>query len=119
MIRTFVIIVNNKVKNITSVDKNTIEESIQFLNTYFNDPDGFWKYIDPSLEKNKCAVNCNYNSEEDYFFTDKPLNSWVFNKEKYRWEPPISYPEGEWDNLNYSSNNYEWNESLLNWVSKT
>jgi hypothetical protein len=119
MKRYFAIITNNKVKNFTIVDKDTVEESILFLNTYFNDPSGFWKYVDTSQDRYKaCSVNASYNSEEDYFFYEKPLNSWIYNKDKYRWEPPIPYPDGEWDFKNISNNKYEWNENSLSWILK-
>ena len=120
MKRYFAIIVDNKVKNVTAVDKDTVEESIDFLNTFFNKLNGTWKYIDNTQEKHKaCAVNVNYNSNEDYFYSDKPLNSWIYNKDKYRWEPPVPYPDGEWNNKNDINNKYDWDENSLNWISKS
>jgi hypothetical protein len=118
----FALINNNKVKNVTFVNKDSVEESLLFLNTYFNDPNGTWKYVDKDQLKNKdCSVNGNYNADEDYYYQDKPMNSWIYNKIKYRWEPPIPYPEGEWAGPDEDPllAKYTWDEDLLNWVSKT
>tara|TARA_R110000822_G_scaffold310134_1_gene441565 strand:- start:3394 stop:3759 length:366 start_codon:yes stop_codon:yes gene_type:complete len=121
MNRNFVLIINNKVENTIVIDKDSIEESLLFLNTYFLDPNGVWKYVDLTQLKNEnAAVNSNYNVDEDYYYQDKPMNSWIFNKIKYRWEPPIPYPDGEWIPVgSASSQKYMWDENLLNWISKT
>jgi hypothetical protein len=120
MRRNFALISDNKVINICCVDKETIEESLSFLNTYFNNTNGIWMFYDHTQKKHKfCAVNANYNSDGDYFFEDKPLNSWIYNTVLYRWEPPVPYPDGQWNELNRGKNNYVWNEDSLNWVSKT
>ena len=120
MKRDFALIINNKVVNISPVDKETIDESLNFLNTYFNDINGTWMLFDNTQKKHKiCGVNANYNSDGDYFFEDKPLNSWVYNDSLYRWEPSVPYPDGQWDDVNGENNSYYWNEDLLSWISKT
>jgi len=121
MNRNFVLIIDNKVKNTVIINKDSVEESLLFLNTYFFDPNEDWKYVDLTQLKSKnSAVNSNYNVDEDYFYQDKPMNSWIFNKIKYRWEPPVPHPDGEWDpEGDPLLEKYVWDENLLNWVSKT
>tara|TARA_R110000751_G_scaffold305616_1_gene422258 strand:+ start:827 stop:1189 length:363 start_codon:yes stop_codon:yes gene_type:complete len=120
MRRYFTVIVDNKVKNTTAVDKDTVEESLTFLNTHFKVDNGTWKYLDNTLPQNKySSVNDNYNSEEDYFYHNKPSNNWTYNKSKYRWEPNVPYPDGgEWDDNDINST-YYWDEETVSWIEKT
>lgn len=50
-----------------------------------------------------------FDKQEDAFIPPKPFNSWILNKNKYDWEPPIPYPNND-DNTEYY-----WNEETLSW----
>ena len=120
MKRSFAVIVDNKVINTTGVDKDTVEESLTFLNNYFAVENGTWKYLDYTLPQNKyCAINATYDAEGDYYYDDKPSDNWTYNMSKYRWEPNVPYPDGEWDDDNHNNNNYYWDEATTSWIEKT
>lgn len=120
MKRDFALIHNNKVVNICPVDKETVEESLNFLNTHFSDTNGTWIFFDNTQKKHRlCGVGAEYNPNGDYFFIEKPFNSWVYNDVLYRWEPPIPYPDGQWNESYLENNSYIWNEASLSWILKT
>ena len=119
MKRDFAVIVDNKVENTVVVDKDTVEESLTFLNTYFKVENGTWKHIDRTLPQHRySSVTNNYNSEGDYFYHDKPSDNWTYNMSKYRWEPNVAYPDGEWDDNNHDNNSYYWDEDTVSWIDK-
>jgi|TARA_R100000482_G_C5130455_1_gene151533 hypothetical protein len=120
MKRNFAVIVGTKVVNVTAIDKNTVEESITFLNENFPIENGTWKHIDYSSPKHRhCAVNSNYNSDSDYYYDDKPSNNYVYDSTNYRWIPNVDYPDGEYDDLNHDNNTYYWDDQNQVWVEKT
>ena len=48
----------------------------------------------PPLRKNFAGVGFTYDSENDAFIPPKPYPSFVLNETTFKYEPPISYPEG-------------------------
>jgi hypothetical protein len=60
---------------------------------------------DGSIRYNYPSIGWIYDSENDAFIPPKIFESWVLNS-NYKWEAPISKPEG----------NYFWNDSEGSWV---
>lgn len=50
-----------------------------------------------------------YNEEYDLFSTPKPYDSWIFNPEMVRWDPPVDSPEPEEGKI------IIWNEKTISW----
>ena len=119
MKRYFAVTVDNKVINTTVVDKDTVEESLTFLNEFFAVENGTWRYCDVTLPQHKhCGVNATYNAEGDYYHVDQPSENWTYSMTNYRWEPNVPYPDGEF-NDDHSQNAYEWDEATTSWIEKT
>jgi len=60
------------------------------------------------IRKNFAGVGFTYDPEPDAFIAPQPFQSWILNKETYRWEAPKPYPNDGFT--------YYWNEPKLKWV---
>lgn len=60
------------------------------------------------IRKNYAGVGFYYDIERDAFIPPKAFDSFIFNEQNCRYEPPIPQPEGE---------NWIWNEELGDWVN--
>lgn len=49
-----------------------------------------------------------YDEVKDVFIPPKPFDSWVLDEITCQWNPPVSYPNDDYE--------YAWDESILNWV---
>lgn len=98
----FAEVVNNKVINIVQTE----EDSLDFMPT-----DG--KFIETSPEGlfrfNAASIGGDYNLEKDGFVQIKPYDSWTFNEDTLRYDPPVVKPEGPaaWDEINQRWNTPE------------
>jgi len=134
---------NNKVIEVLSVhnnellDSNGVEQEvngIDFLTkltgwsiwkqTSYNTHGGIHNNGGTPLRKNHAGIGYTYDEDRDAFIPPKPYNSWVLNETTCLWESPIVRPETYTQNLtdrdgNSSSDDYTWNESILNWEIKT
>ena len=69
-----------------------------------------------------CGVGITYDSGLNQFIPDSPYPSWVFNREKIEWEPPILKPQetfvvlGGPIGIQTTYKFYEWDESTTSWV---
>ena len=137
-----VIVVNNEVL----LDENNVEQpqkGIDFLKNLFKNENDEWiqTSFSNSFRKVFASVGYTYDRVRDVFIPFKLCNSWVFNENSWKWEPPIPYPktfnnfpkdrEGNYLNniildKDYKiiktlsedeklSDNYIWNEEVLNW----
>ena len=102
----------NIVKNVIVIEKETVEEALSFLNEYFPKEGCFWKNYDlQNIRHKTCAVNFEYVPDLDCYRINKSaapnLNSWVFNTDTYRWDPPIPKPSNPED----GSGTYNWRET--------
>jgi hypothetical protein len=61
-----------------------------------------------TVRKNYAAVGYTYDEARDAFVPPKSYESWVFNEEVCRWQPPIPYPT--------DGGAYIWNEEATAWV---
>jgi len=94
----------------TFVDPNLgqwIQTSYNTLNNIHYGPDG-----KPdgklALRGNYAGIGYIYDSENDVFYSQKPYESWVLNKNTWSWEPPIPMPIIE--------KSCYWDEQQRNWV---
>lgn len=60
-----------------------------------------------NIRKNFAGIGYTYDENRDAFIAPKPFESWLFDEETCKWQPPVSYPED--DNL------YVWNEDTRSW----
>jgi hypothetical protein len=77
-----------------------------WIQTSYNTLEGKHLQGKTPLRKNYAGIGFYYDENLDAFIPPKPFNSWLLNKEKCVYEPPIPKPE---DGL------YVWNESIKNW----
>lgn len=114
----------NKVVEVVDLEDN-ISNALEYLNN--NHGSGNWlqtdyytsanKHYDTNFaldgkvpfRKNHGAVGYTYDSQRDAFIPQKPMNSWVLDEETCIWQPPIPYPDDDF--------NYNWNEQIRNWVA--
>jgi len=64
-----------------------------------------------NFRKNYAAVGFPYVPEDDAFMENKPFDSWVLNKETYRYEAPIPKP----DPSQYEGSALYWDEENQRW----
>ena len=103
---SFAKIENNIVTNVIVADQEFIDSKVI---------EGVWveTCYDGSFRKKYACIGDSYLPEYDVFIGVSPYPSWVLNS-NHDWEAPIPLPE---DNLTGNPpKNYEWDESLLNWI---
>jgi hypothetical protein len=61
---------------------------------------------------NVSSIGWSYTEQEQKFYPPKEYDSWIWNEEYTRWEPPIPYPD---PNLELGNGAYSWNEEDGNW----
>jgi len=88
---------------------NEEQSGIAFLTEWSN---GYTNWRQTSyngtIRKNYAGVGFKYDEERDAFIPPKLYDSFVFNEETCRYEPPIPQPEnGLW----------AWDEELGNWIN--
>ena len=60
-----------------------------------------------ALRANYAGIDYIYDAQNDVFYAPKPMESWVLNTTKWKWLPPIPYPD--------DGKEYVWNESIISW----
>lgn len=58
-----------------------------------------------------CCVDGYYIEDGNYFKSNPPFPSWVFNTSTYEWDAPVEHPD-----IN-NEKGYKWNESTQSWDS--
>lgn len=48
-----------------------------------------------------------YNEEHDIFYSQQPYPSWILDREKWEWAPPVPYPD--------EPDRFRWNEDFVDW----
>jgi hypothetical protein len=98
------------------VDQGVVVQVIvaeaEFFNTFVDSTPGEWiqtSYND-NIRKNFAGVGYSYDGENDVFYRPQPFGSWLLNKETYKWEAPIAFPDD-----GASGVFYEWDEETTNW----
>tara|TARA_R100000081_G_C4688195_1_gene101091 strand:- start:9 stop:377 length:369 start_codon:yes stop_codon:yes gene_type:complete len=75
--------------------------------TSYNTKAGVHALDKKPFRKNYAAKGYVYDFSLDAFYSPKPFESWVLNKETCQWEPPVAKPT--------DNKLYEWNESSQKW----
>jgi hypothetical protein len=69
-----------------------------------------------------CGIGITYDSELNQFIPDSPYPSWVLNRDKIEWEPPVQKPQevfvvlGGPIGIQTTYKLYEWDEETTSWV---
>lgn len=94
---------------------DTLKDKNDWIQTSYNSRGGVHYLPDsetpsgkPHLRYNYASIGYTYNKKLDAFIPPKQYKSWIFNKNKCLWEPPIKYP--------IDGKKYYWNEKQLNWM---
>ena len=104
------------------IDKNGIVENVivaeqdfvdtlegTWIQTSYNTVDGKHTNGGTPLRWKYANAGDIYNSEMDEFHISSPFDSWVFDKTKREWNPPVTYPtDGKdyaWDEATYLEDN--------------
>ncbi len=98
----YAFIKNQTVVNVAVFDNPTSELLEQFKNEFELDEIVLTPhvYVAPS----DSYVNGKFIAKKHVF------NSWIFNEDQYRWDPPVAYPDDTLD--------YVWDEETTSWVLK-
>jgi hypothetical protein len=96
------------VSNNVLLDENGIEQESLGLK-HLEHLGGRWVQTsyNGNFRKNYAGIGYLYDPIRDVFIPPKPFNSWIFNEENCRWDPPY-FPPGD-------NNLYSWNEDLQSW----
>lgn len=60
-----------------------------------------------NIRKNYAGIGYRYDDILDAFIAPKPFDSWIFDEETCKWNPPTPYP--------LDGFHYEWNEDSQSW----
>lgn len=98
---------NDDINNLPFPESEPV--GVQFLNNWAGQ-EFKWKQTsyNASFRKNYACVGYPYDEELDAFYPAKLFDSWVLNKETFKWEAPISYPD--------DGKKYYWDESTVSWA---
>lgn len=70
-------------------------------------PENFVEYsLTGEFRKNPAGIGYKYDKNADAFIEPKPYPSWTFNEETFKWEAPVSKPNGPaaWDEASQTWN---------------
>ena len=80
-----------------------------WIQTSYNTQQGKHLLGGTPLRWNFAGIGDYYNGEMDEFHSAKPFDSWLFDKVKREWYPPLTYPtDGKdyiWDEATYLKDN--------------
>ena len=103
---------DNIVQQVVVVHDNeapTEAQGIKFLKSLYPKEDCIWVQTDENVEakfrKNRANIGDTYNEQLNAFIPRCNFNSWTFNKETCRYDPPVPKP-AHW---------CRWNEEKLKW----
>jgi hypothetical protein len=112
---------NNNVIQVDAVNNSVINDlpfpesepiGVEFLKSIYGENT---RWIQTSYNSNfrgiYAALNGTYDSIKDVFVPVKPMPSWILDESGYKWVEPVPYPN--------DGKNYDWDESIVNWVEIT
>ena len=111
---------DNKVINVEVVANSVITDlngqeneqiGINFLRELYEEPNGVWKQTsyNGNFRKNFASIGATYDETRDAFIPAKGFDSWTFNEDTCRYDPPVPKP------TNIETSLWEWNEETKNW----
>ena len=111
---------DNKVINVEVVANSVITDSngqeneqigINFLRELYEEPNGVWKQTsyNGNFRKNFASIGTTYDETRDAFIPVKMYDSWTFNEDTCRYDPPVPKP------ADTETSAFFWNEETRNW----
>ena len=111
---------DNKVINIEVVANSVITDSngqeneqigINFLRELYEEPNGVWKQTsyNGNFRKNFASIGVTFDETRDAFIPVKMYDSWTFNEDTCRYDPPVPKP------ADTETSAFFWNEETRNW----
>lgn len=111
---------DNKVINVEVVANSVITDSngqeneqigINFLRELYEEPNGVWKQTsyNGNFRKNFASIGVTYDETRDAFIPVKMYDSWTFNEDTCRYDPPVPKP------ADTETSAFFWNEETRNW----
>ena len=109
---------NNKVIEVLSVNNEVLKDSngveqesigIDFLTKLTGYP--LWKQTsyNGNFRKNYASIGATYDETRDAFIPAKGFDSWTFNEDTCRYDPPVPKP------ADTETSAFFWNEETRNW----
>lgn len=99
---------NGIVTDVLVVDDAQEHRGQEFLNEIGLEGTWIQTSYNNNIRKKFAGVGDEYLADEDAFRQASPLPSWVFNFEKWTWEPPTAKPD--------DGQNYAWDEESTSWI---
>jgi len=111
---------NNVVTQVEVVANSVITDSngqeneqigINFLRELYEEPNGVWKQTsyNGNFRKNFASIGATYDETRDAFIPVKGFDSWTFNEDTCRYDPPVPKP------ADTETSGFVWNEETKNW----
>jgi hypothetical protein len=111
---------DNKVINVEVVANSVITDlngqeneqiGINFLRELYEEPNGVWKQTsyNGNFRKNFASIGVTYDETRDAFIPVKMYDSWTFNEDTCRYDPPVPKP------ADTETSAFFWNEETRNW----
>ena len=111
---------DNKVINVEVVANSVITDSngqeneqigINFLKELYEEPNAVWKQTsyNGNFRKNYASIGATYDETRDAFIPAKGFDSWTFNEDTCRYDPPVPKP------ADTETSAFFWNEETRNW----
>ena len=112
----FAKVVNGEVVQVIAADQEFIDNYVDtspgnWIQTSYNTRYGVHTQGGTPLRKNYAQIGGTYDAERDAFIPKKKYDSWVLNEDTCVYDPPVAYPS--------DGKNYEWDETINNWVEET
>lgn len=80
----------------------------KWIKTSYNTIEGEHVLGGTPIRYNFAGIGCNYDEEEDAFYSEPPHPSWLLDKTTFTWKAPVDYPK--------DGKQYMWEESSLCWI---
>jgi hypothetical protein len=91
---------NNKVQRVIIADsKEWCESNLH----------GIWVECFTGDKRTEASMDDVYDLDTKQFIPPSPFFSWIFNKELWKWQSPLPYPEDDKDYI-WNDNKGEWEE---------
>ena len=89
------------------INRGAVGDPSNWIQTSYNTFGGKHERGGKSLRMNYAAIGGTYDKTRDAFIPPRLYNSWSFNEDTCRWDPPVECPN--------DGNRYVWIEEKLSW----
>lgn len=97
------------VKILDNVVTGIMLADADYMSNFIDSSPGRWIEYDTKY----VAMGANYDSENNFFYPDRPFASWTLDTETEKWEAPVAYPDDDTGGIGES---YGWDEDTQSWV---